>query len=112
MGVWCTALEVTQDTAPPVYQLVMYLMMGFLIGVFVTYKSLGVMSTISTHHRSSYAIIPGLWNFTYLIPQLSFDSLSILQWMIIAWCGFFVWSGTVPIDDLLEYYLAGGRNSI
>ena len=110
MGVWCTALEVSQDTTPPAYQLVMYLMMGFLIGVFVTYKSMGVMSTLSSHHHSStFAVLPRLWTFTHLIPQLSYDTLSILQLMIITWCGFFVWSGAVPIDDLLEYYLAGGK---
>ena len=75
MGVWCTALEVSQDTTPPVYQLVMYLMMGFLIGVFVTYKSMGVMSTLSTHHTPSFAVLPRLWTFTHLIPQLSYDTL-------------------------------------
>ena len=60
----------------------------------------------SHNHTSLVKLcIPFLSNT--LIPMI--DALTILKYIIFIWCGYFLSTGSIPVDILLEHHISGGK---
>ena len=110
VGVWCTADLVDEDYTSTNLSFIIHLL-GIMFVMYTMFCGIGRIQSafVGSSFMSSLSSLSPLSPFQWFSLPSSLTMLSILQYSIIGWVMFFIFTGTIETDMWIENILTGGH---